>query len=197
MARHEILGGLVQIYKRGRMWHCSASMDGRQYRESTKEEDLPQAKQFAEDWYLALRGKSRAGLLTKKGEKTFQDAADIFTDEYEIITQGERSKKWVEGHRIRLKLHLLPFFGPMGLSEINEGTAQEYRVFRMTGKKPGTKITEPDDNAPHKPPARSTLHDETVTLHLVLKAAVRKKWIAHILDLSQPYKVSGKTEHRP
>ncbi|WP_426422518.1 site-specific integrase [Bradyrhizobium genosp. A] len=198
MARHEILGGLVQVYKRGRIWHCSASMEGGQYRESTKEEDLPQAKQFAEDWYLALRGKSRAGLLSKKREKTFQDAADIFTDEYETITQGERSKKWVDGHQIRLKLHLLPFFGPMGLSEINEGTAQEYRVFRMTGKKPGAKAAKPDESAPpHKPPARSTLHDETVTLRLVLKAAVRKKWIAHVPDLSPPYKGSGKIEHRP
>jgi integrase len=173
-------------------------MDGGQYRESTKEEDLPQAKQFAEDWYLALRGKSRAGLLTKKREKTFQDAADVFTDEYETITQGERSKKWVEGHQIRLKLHLLPFFGPMGLSEINEGTAQEYRVFRMTGKKPGAKAAEPIEGAkPHKPPSRSTLHNEIVTLRLVLKAAVRKKWIAYVPDLSPPYRGSVKIEHRP
>jgi hypothetical protein len=86
MARHEILGGLVQVYKRDRFWHCSASMNGGQYRDTTKEEGLPQAKQFAEDWYLALRGKARAGLLTKKREKTFQDAADVFTDEYETIS---------------------------------------------------------------------------------------------------------------
>jgi hypothetical protein len=76
-------------------------MDDGQYRETTKEEDLPQAKQFAEDWYITVRGKARAGLLTKKREKTFQDAADIFTDEYETITQGARSKKWVEGDQIR------------------------------------------------------------------------------------------------
>jgi hypothetical protein len=61
-------------------------MNGGQYRDTTKEEGLPQAKQFAEDWYLALRGKARAGLLTKKREKTFQDAADVFTDEYETIS---------------------------------------------------------------------------------------------------------------
>jgi hypothetical protein len=71
MASHEILGGLVQVYKRGsRYWHCSASLKGRQYRVTTKEEELPQAKQFAEDWYVGLRGKGRAGLL-KKREKTF------------------------------------------------------------------------------------------------------------------------------
>jgi hypothetical protein len=64
MARHELLGGLVQVYRRGegRHWHCSASINGRQYRATTREDDLVLAKQFAEDWYLALRGKSKAGL---------------------------------------------------------------------------------------------------------------------------------------
>jgi hypothetical protein len=69
-------GGLVHIYKRsGRFWHCSAaSVNGRQYRVTTKEEDLPKAKQFAEEWYVGLRGKARAGLLKKRG-KTFREAA--------------------------------------------------------------------------------------------------------------------------
>lgn len=41
MASHEILGGLVQVYKRGgKAWHCSTSLKGRQYRASTKEEGL-------------------------------------------------------------------------------------------------------------------------------------------------------------
>ena len=77
MARHELLGGLVQGYKRGdRYWNCSASIDGRQFRVTTKEEDLAPAKEFAEEWYLGLRGKARAGLLKK--EKTFGEAADQF-----------------------------------------------------------------------------------------------------------------------
>jgi len=39
MSRHELLGGLIQIYRRtGRYWHCSASIDGRQYRITTGEE---------------------------------------------------------------------------------------------------------------------------------------------------------------
>ena len=37
---------------------------------STKEDGLPQAKEFAEDWYLELRGKARAGIL--KAEKAFR-----------------------------------------------------------------------------------------------------------------------------
>lgn len=121
MASHDILGGLVQVYRRGsgRYWQCSASIDGRQYRVTTKEDELAQAKQFAEDWYLGLRGKARAGLL--KTEKTFGEAATQFEREYEIITEGQRSPKWVEGHKIRIRLHLRPFFGDLGLSEVTPG----------------------------------------------------------------------------
>jgi phage gp16-like protein len=35
-----------------------------------------------------------------------------------------------------------------------------------------------------KPPARSTLHDEVVTLRLVLKTAIRHGWITRLPDLS-------------
>jgi len=147
MASHEILGGLVQVYRRGGLtWHCSASLKGHQYRTSTKETGLEQAKAFAEDWYLGLRGKLAAGIL--KTETTFAEAAKKFEAEYGIITEGQRSPKWVEGHTIRLRLHLVPFFGKTGLSEINAGTVQDYRVHRITTSKTG------------RPPSRSTLHDE-------------------------------------
>lgn len=141
---------------------------------------------------------ARAGLLKKKREPTFSDAAAVLTEEYEVITEGQRSKKWTEGHQIRLRKHLLPFFGEMGLSEINENAALDYRIYRMTGKKPGEKEPKPDENTPpHKPPARSTLHDEVITLRMVLKSAVRKKWIAYVPDLSPPYRGSVKIERRP
>ncbi|MEY9363875.1 integrase [Bradyrhizobium yuanmingense] len=186
MPRHELLSGLVQVYRRGdgRHWHCSASIKGRQYRVTTGEDDLALAKEFAENWYLGLRGKSQAGLL-KKNEKTFKQAADQFLKEYEIITEGQRSPKWVRGYRDRLRLHLLPYFGSMGVSEITPGKAQEYRVHRISTSKTG------------KPPARSTIHDEIVTLRQVLKTAIRHGWLAHLPDFSPPYKSQGKVTHRP
>ena len=186
MARHELLGGLVQVYRRGdgRHWHCSASIKGRQYRATTGEDDLVLAKQVAENWYLGLRGKSQAGLL-KPNEKTFKQAADQFLKEYEVITEGHRSKRWVEGYAIRLRLHLLPFFGDMGLSEITPGKVQEYRVHRIATSTTG------------KAPARSTIHDEVVTIRQVLKTAIRHEWLAHLPDFSPPYKTSGKVVHRP
>ncbi|WP_260688616.1 hypothetical protein [Rhizobium leguminosarum] len=51
------------------------------------------AKEFAEDWYLELRGKSRVGQL--KQERTFADAAKQFVREYvPLIMYGGR-KGWL------------------------------------------------------------------------------------------------------
>lgn len=121
MQRHEILGGKVQRYRRadGGSWHCSASVGNKQRRASTRTDSLALAKQVAEDWYLGLRGKLHASVL--KTEKTFKDAASQFTREYEVITAGQHSVRWTEGYAIRLRIHLLPFFGEMGLSEITAG----------------------------------------------------------------------------
>ncbi|NJM91890.1 MAG: site-specific integrase [Rhodospirillaceae bacterium] len=47
------------------------------------------------------------------------------------------------------------------------------------------------------PPARSTLHDEIVTLRLVLKTAIRHAWLSHLPDLSPPYRTQGKITRRP
>lgn len=207
MFRHEILGGIVKVYRREgtRHWHCSASLNGVRYRATTKEEDLPQAQQFAEDWYLELRGKSRAGIL-KKPERTFAEAAEQFLKEYETITEGQRSPVWVEGHDARLRLHLLPFFGPLGLSEITPGKVQEYRVHRMTppstvsGEVPARTVANGERlsyTRPWKAPSHSTLHDEIVTLRQTLKTAIRHGWLSHLHDFSPPYRTSGKIVHRP
>lgn len=130
MAHHELMGGSLHVYKRenSRFWQCSTYLAGRNWRMSTKEESLAQAKDFAEDWYLGLKGKNRAGEL--KVGKTFGQAATQFRREYEIITEGTRNVEYVEGQWRRLDLHLLPFFGEKILSEITPGLLQEYRIHR-------------------------------------------------------------------
>ena len=186
MAKHTILGGKVHIYRRENSpnWQCSSFLAGRNHRTSTKTDSLSHAKEFAEDWYLGMRGKLRDGEL--HGEKTFADAARKFEAEYEILTEGERNERWVRDHFRRIKLHLIPFFGKMALSTINAGTVQEYRISRLTKSEDGTK----------KVPSRSTLHHETVTLRQVLKTAVRHGWLSAVPDVSAPYKASGKVVHR-
>jgi len=94
-----------------------------------------------------------------KTEKTFREASEAYLREYDVITQGQRSKIYVEGQHTRSRVHLVPFFGSMGLSEITSGKVQDYRMHRYEDavKKRG------------KPPAHSTMHQEIVTLRQTLK----------------------------
>jgi integrase len=188
--RHEILGGKVQLYKRGRYWHCSASVGGAQHRETTKKEELPQAVDAAEDWYLELRGKFKRGelgqLIKVNREKTFAEAAEQFLREYPIITEGQRNKQYVQGYERRLRKHIIPFLGPKALSEITAGLVQEYFIQRVEKAKAERGAL----------PARNTLHQERVALRQVLKSAVRHGDLDRLPDLSQPYKNSSKISHR-
>ena len=159
---------------------------------------MSRAKDVARDWYLGLMGKYRAGEL-KEG-KTFKEAAERFIDEFETITQGQRSPVYVEGHKFRIKNHLNPFFGTMVLPEITAGKVQDYRIHRMkTGmsridqlrkKRPGEPEIKP------RPPARNTLHQEIVCLRQILKTANRHGWLEYLPNLSPPYQASTKIAHR-
>lgn len=184
--KHTILGGKVHVYRRDNSsrWQCATYLAGKNRRVSTKEDSLSKAKDFAEDWYLQLRGKARAGEISS--EKTFRDAAAQFEREFQIITEGQRNAQYVKGHSTRLRLHLVPFFGNMGLSEITPGQIQEYRIHRHeeTVKERG------------KPPARNTMHQEIVVLRQTLKTALRHRWLDRLPDMSEPYRASGKISHR-
>jgi integrase len=188
-AKHTLMGGKLHVYRRPNSshWQCSTFLAGRNHRISTKSDSLAQAKDIAADWYLGLQGKLQAGAL--KNEKTFKQAAAQFEREYEVITEGQRSPRYVQGHKLRLKVHLVPFFGSMPLSEITAGTIQEYRIHRATSR------VDPKTGQP-KRPARSTLHHDIVTLRQVLKTAARHGWLKHLPDLSAPYRTTGKVSHR-
>lgn len=200
--KHTIIVGEVNLFKReeSSYWQCSTFFKNKNFRKSTKEENYALAKEVAEDWFLDLMAKYRnvkassleeesPGSGSKKrssGEKTFQEAAIQFEREYEIITRGHRSPKYVEANKNKIRLYLMPFFGNMGLSEVTSGKVQDYRISRheMTMKKWG------------KPPARTTLHQEIVTLRQILKTAVRHGWLGYIPDLAEPYRKAEKISHR-
>jgi len=186
---HDLMGGKLHVYRRPNSthWQCSTYLAGKNWRVSTKEESLAHAKDFAQDWYLGLMGKDRAGVL--KAGKTFKQAAELFVEEYEAITSGERHPKYIGMIQGRLRVHLLPFFGHMLVTEITPGMVQEYRIHRMTSRV-DEKTGEP------KRPARATIRMEVVILRQVLKAAYRHGWLPYLPDLSAPYKASGKVSHR-
>lgn len=202
-ARHSIFDNKVQLYMRPMSphWQCACTVAGKQRRSTTREESLARAKDVARDWYLSLLGKYRAGEL-KQG-KTFKEAAARFIDEFETITEGQRSPVYVQGHKYRINRHLNPFFGNMVLSEITAGNVQDYRIHRMkTGMSRIDQLRKkkaddpPGDGAKPKPPARNTLHQEIVCLRQILKTANRHGWLDHLPNLSAPYQASTKISHR-
>lgn len=195
MERHTTLGGKVQLYRRGAYWHCSASIDGKQARTSTRQESLTQAKDVAEDWFLTLAGKRSEGIprsvLAERGTaprtgKSFTEAANQFMREIEIRSEGVRSPLYVSHNRRRLRLHLTPFFGKLRLKEISPGVVQEYRLHRAEQSKAarGSIL------------AKNTLHQEIVLLRQILKTAVRHRWLDSMPDLSDPFRAPSKVSHR-
>src|SRR5260370_7838804 len=121
-----------------------------------------------------------------KTEKTFRQASELFLREYNIITQGQRSKVYVEGQQRRSQGHLVPFFGPLGVSEITAGKIQDYRIHRH----------EEAIAKRGKPPARNTMHHEMVALRQTLKTPIAHGWLHRLPDLSEPYRSSPNISHR-
>ncbi|MCB1558897.1 MAG: site-specific integrase [Alphaproteobacteria bacterium] len=212
---YTLMDGKVHIYKRenSRFWQCSTYMNGCNHRSSTKEETLTFAKDYAQQWYMAMYLRSQqtkqtgrisdilknfgirdafaslpndreASVAKKKMGPTFREATDKFLHEYLIITKGQRSEKYVKGQELRIRAHLLPYFGEMPVADITAGVVQEYRVHRQTHGHKGVI------------PSRASLHAETVALRLILKTAHRYQWIDSVPDISPPYKTSGKIKHR-
>ena len=194
MERHRILGDQVILYQRseGGAWHCSTFLNGKEWRKSTRQKSLGRAKDEATDWFNQLQAKNHLGELS--AGKNFSQVAKMFEEEYEATTRGHRSPKWVQGHKDRLRLHLLPFFGDMHVGDITSGTAQQYRAHRLTEPED---YNEEEAGKPWKPPARKTIHNEIVTLSLTLKTAHRHGYIQQVPDLSDPYRRHTKVSHRP
>ena len=124
-AHHELMGGALHVYKRvdSKYWQCATFINGFNHRILDQGSRVsPQAKDIAEDWYLTLQGKLLKGELQDRkkfaNEKKFGFAAEQFLREYTVLTQGQRSPIYVEGHAPPArKSHLLPVLrtdGPLG-----------------------------------------------------------------------------------
>ena len=218
--RHRI-NGKVYVYRRENSpcWQCAVYLGGRNHRQSTRTESLATAMEFARDWYqdrvaedrLRQRGmlpdtpgRSRAAPRARApGEKTFGDAAAAFLKEYRALLEGERNPLYIASKERVLRLYLLPFLGRLPLSAVDAGRIQDYRVHRMT---PPAKVEAARYQVkgrvligrprPWRRPSRSTLLKEIVCLRQVLKTANRRRWLAALPDMSEPYRASTKVSHR-
>lgn len=185
MTSHEMFGGKVQLYRRGKIWWRSARIGGKRFRESTGHEKLDLAEHVTEEWYLDMRGKLRNGEIVPD-ERTFRTAALEYMAEMRVLTIGVRSPKYVEYLELRMNRYILPYFGSMGLSKITKGVSQSYLVKRVeeTIAKTG------------KPPARSTLLQEIVHVRQVLKFAEGQGWLPYVPSLSSELLKKTKTSRR-
>jgi integrase len=202
MAAHTMFDGRLQIYRRTTQgpWQTAARVGGQRFRQSTGEEALDRAKDVAEEWYLDLRGKLRAGQIVSSvsKEKTFGVAAESFLGEVRVLAASVRSPSYVKMMELRMNVHVLPLFKDKPLSAVNKGLVQSYRVKRAEETIAKTTIKGKDGtpDIPGKPPARSTMLQEIVTIRQVLKHAEGLGWIPYVPNLSTPYMSQGKRGRR-
>jgi integrase len=187
-AKHELFDGRLKVYRRPEsdVYQCSAFHNGRNHRTSTKRRVLDQAEEFAKDWYVKLLGKIGSGQVSKGG-KSFAFVAKKFLDEFEVLTEGQRSPSYLHFHKRRLNNHVVPYFKNKAIADITSSDIQEYRLHRHKQVKERT----------GKPPAFSTMHQEIVVMRQVFKTALRHRWLEYMPDLSEPYRRNGKVTPRP
>ena len=183
---------LVEAKEFARGWYMERCVDERKRRRgkistTAPEERVDEAPANAISTPIDRR--LREHKKPKPNGPLFKDAAAEFELEYRAITAGERNAHYVDQKSDQIRVHLVPFFGEMGVGDITSGTVQDYRVHRQTSRKHRKtgKVLRP---------SRSTLHSEIVTLRQILKMCSRKETIKAVLVMSVAYKTSGKVNHR-
>lgn len=185
MTSHEMFGGKVQLYQRGKVWWRATRLGGKRFRESTGHSRLDLAEHVTEEWYLGLRGKLRNGEI-EPDERRFKQAWEEYLRETKVLTLGARNPKYIEYMELRVNRHVMPFFGDMALSKIKKGVIQSYLVKRV----------EETMAAKGKRPARSTLLHEIVHIRQTLKFAEGKEWIDYVPSISSELLRKTKTNRR-
>jgi len=141
--KHSLMGGKLHVYRRENsgQWQCSAYIAGKSHRVSTKTDSLAHAKQFAEDWYLTLRGKVASGEV--KAEKTFKEAAAAFEREYEIITEGQRTPPMYAATRTAFGSTSIPSSAPCEFQRSRRARSRNTAssAGRTNARRPGRRST--------------------------------------------------------
>ena len=141
-------------------WQCSVFLGGRNYRQSTRADNLAVAMAYAKDWFMDRYADER---LRQRGEippapvpknpvvsagkrrgrppkpvrdpnaRTFKEVADLFVSEFTVMTHGERNERYVAQKGQILRKHLLPFIGDRLITDVNSSVVQAYRMHRLEG----------------------------------------------------------------
>ena len=116
------LDGKLHIFRRqnSSFWWCGFHHHGKYLRTSTKETIKREAISFAEDWFHLKKVEIKSGKLVIKKEKKFKTVAkDAIKSYRNAVKRGERSQSYFEGIERLLTNRILPFFGEMYISDID------------------------------------------------------------------------------
>jgi hypothetical protein len=214
---HLLIDGALHVYRRenSRYWQCSTYLGSQNHRQTTKEESLAAAKDFARDWYMERcvedRQRRRGGvsllndpvqplpvqpLIADTGAPTDSRLWRTPTGpSFEGAAKAFTSEfevitlgKRNAGYVKSKSDHIRVHLLPFfGDTALEDITVGKVQEYRAHRQ---TSRVDPKTGKPKKP-ARATLHGEIVTFRQVLKTANRKSWIAALPDMSAPYSLQA------
>src|SRR5712692_1944263 len=112
------------IYKRGKTWWVTYSINGQQVWESAKTRDKAEARRILQAKVGQIAEGRYAGPLADR--VTFEELAEgLFTD-YQV-----NGKKTLRETRVRVEKHLRPFFGGKKAHEVTTADAQTFIAKRQ------------------------------------------------------------------
>jgi hypothetical protein len=181
------IGEKVYVYKRpnSSLWQCASYFAGKNRRTSAKEESLSPRPRKSPRTGTYSFGENSAQARSRAKRPFARCLSSIYTSTTSL-RRDNANERYVDGQHWRSSVHLVPFFGNLGISELTSGKIQEYRIHRHQEA-----ITKRG-----KPPGRSTIHQEIVTLRQTLKTALRHGWLDRLPDFSEPCRSSPKISHR-
>jgi len=113
------VGCVYRLKKSPFWWMKWIGVDGRPQYESSKTADHQQAKSMLAEREGAIA--KGVPITSAAGRLTFKEAAADLLNEYKI--KGRRTVQELE---LRLRLHLLPYFGRFRMVEINSALVRQY-----------------------------------------------------------------------
>jgi integrase len=138
----------------------------------------------AEELATRLKVEARENRLSlPKGRKLalkFEEAAEKYLQKLEAVGGKDLAMK-----RMRLTLHLVPFFGAKPLSKISEFDIERYKAHRakqprlLAGIRSGTKYVEPSSGDKERVVTPSTINRELAVLSHLFSMAHEWGWVTH------------------
>jgi len=133
-----ILDGAIVLTRRdgSAKWQARFKVDGRWIRITTKQKDLKEAKEIANNLYLDARARVRFGIPAQS--RRFRDVAKLAIDRMQRALDAGEGKKVFRDYIQATNKYLIPFFGNRHVDTISYQVIREFSAWRVQqmGKEP-------------------------------------------------------------